>query len=111
MQIAIPFLSVHLGDVLSAAAVVTGIIALRLDFNKKEKEQKKEREEWLQAQTQMHTENKMRLEALMQFQDHQMDVNSKRDIQVSELQRQTATITEIAKGMDRRLQMIEDRMS
>jgi len=103
------FGAIHLGDVLAVATVVVGVLALRFDFNKRTDEQKKERDKWLQAQTQMHTENQMRLESLMTFQTAQTRVNHMRDEQVSQLKQQTAAILEICKAMDRRVQMLEDR--
>lgn len=102
-------MSVHLGDLLAAATVLVGILALRADTNRRSDESKKEREGILQAQTKMHTENQIRLEGLAIFQKQQLDVNAKRDVQISELQKQTAVIAQIAEGIDRRLKLLEDR--
>jgi len=104
------FTQTHLGDVLTCITILVGIIALRADFNKRSDEQRREREDLLEAQTKMHTENRMKLDSLAEFKESQQEVNAKRDVQIGELQKQTATIAEIAKGMDRRLQMIEDRI-
>lgn len=106
-----PFLSVHLGDLLTVVTIMVGILALRVDFNRRSDEQKKQRDDLLEKQAQMHTENRMKLDQLGNFHSAQLEVNAKRDIQISQLQQQTATLLEVAKGMDRRLQMMEDRTS
>lgn len=63
----------------------------------------------VQAQTKMHTENTERLNVLAAFQAAQLIVNGKRDEQIALLREQTATLTAIGEGLDRRLKLIEDR--
>ena len=103
------FTSINLGNIVTVATIVVSVLALRLDFNKRTNDQKKEHDEYISSQAKMHAENQFRLESMMQFQRTQLEVNSKRDQQVGELQRQTATIIEIAKAIDRRVQMLEDK--
>ncbi len=68
-----------------------------------------DREAALRTQTEMHAENKNRLATLARFHEEQLELNDKRDLQLNELTKQSAMMVEIAKGMDRRLQLIENR--
>lgn len=100
------FFSFHVGvgDVIAAIAMAVVYSSFRLE-NKKAG---REREKIIGEQVKMHTENRNDLANLLTFQKLQMDVNAKRDEQVKQLSIQTATITEIARGLNRRLELVEN---
>ena len=100
------FYTVTLGNLIGAAGImVTVVIALQ----KIGKDRKEEYRALIKEQTEMHTENRMRLDALLKFQNAQEEINRKRDHAINELKNQTSMLAEITKGFDRRLQMLEDR--
>lgn len=98
MQAVAAFSSVHLGDVLV-------LIGLLLTYRSYKIEAKK------QSDTQMtqHIQNSTKLENLTIFHAAQMEMNEAHSKQLTEMQVQTATLTQIASGQERRLQMLEDR--
>ena len=106
-----PFASseVTLGNLLSIVAIVLAYLKYRSDQKQKNKLDLESRDKFLGEQVVMHAENQRRLDLLLDFQRSQEDVNKKRDDQIGELRIQTATIAQIANGIDRRLQMLEDR--
>jgi hypothetical protein len=105
-----PFLTVHLGDVLVLGTGIIAYLAYRFDRKKDNAVRKQEWEATIREQTRMHTENQEQLKNLSEFHRAQLIVNEKRDIQIAQLSQQTATLTQMAAGMERRLQMIEDKL-
>jgi hypothetical protein len=103
------FWSFHLGNIIELGVVVVAYAAYRGDQRKQGRERKEARETMLQEQATMHAQNTQRLETLSSFHATQLEVNNKRDMQISLLMQQTSSLTEIARGLDRRLEMIEDR--
>ena len=72
------------------------------------------RKEWqglVEEQASMHTENRLRMEALLQFQKNQEDINRNTRHTLNEIRNQGVMMVEIAKGFDRRLQMMENRQN
>ena len=99
-----PFFSITIGNVISAGGTVLGVY---IAYLKLASERKKEQENL----TEMHAENRMKLDSLITSRDRQEEINRKRDAQVHELALQTSQIAEMAKGFNRRLEMLEDRRS
>lgn len=96
------FFTVDIGNVATLAGVGLGLWRFGAYSAKA-------RREILTKQVQMHEENKNRFERLSQFEEDQRELNRKRDTQVSELTAQTREMVQIAKGFDRRLEMLEER--
>jgi hypothetical protein len=96
------FLSVLMDQALvhwvEVGLLVVGILGYAIDRRRDGRERMADRDH----QVQMHTENRLRLESLTNLQQE----NGKA---TAFLSNQTATLAEMAKGLDRRLQMIEDR--
>ena len=103
------FWSFNAGNVIATIAVVIAYLAYRLDTKKEALSRRKTLDELIKEQAEMHSDNRNRLEQLAEFHRQQMIVNQKRDEQISELKTQTATLTQIAKGIDRRLELLEER--
>lgn len=59
-------------------------------------------------QQRMHTENRERLDTLIQFKNFQEQLNNQRDQQISTLTTLAAVSGEALKGFNRRLEIIED---
>ena len=97
-----PFFSITLGNIISAVGTVIGVY---IAYIKLAGERRKEQ----QALGEMHTENRMKLDSLLRFQTNQEEINRKRDHAINELKNQTGMLTEITKGFNRRLEMLEDR--
>src|ERR1700679_1000481 len=68
-----------------------------------------DREISLTAQIKMHTENSEGLASLLKFQEQQMAINLKRDEDITQLTTLAAASAEMVRGLDRRLQLIENR--
>jgi hypothetical protein len=94
----VPFSTIHLGDVLVFGTLIIMLLSYRSDRRKE-----------VTAQLTMHAENKEKLETLTAFQEAQQELNRMRDQQINQLTQQTATLTQMAAGQERRLQMIENR--
>lgn len=92
-----PFLSVHLGDLLALGAFVLAY----LDWRGKQKKM-------VEIQATMHSENQSRLTALEGEQRRSDSLTALQSQQLSQLQQQTAALTEMASGFNRRLEMLED---
>lgn len=105
------FWTLNIGHVLEIGGFFIAAAAYYRDRKNDQKDRESAREKLIESQVRMHTENKNKLEILSESHDDQKKINFKRDEQVSQLQQQTATLTQIASGLDRRLQMIEDRNS
>lgn len=71
----------------------------------------KDREAALITQTKMHSENSERLQVLMKFHEYQQAVNLKRDEQVNQLTALAAGTAEMIRGLNRRLELMENRYS
>lgn len=96
------------------AAIVTVALHHRRDLREIAKEREvviKERDKAIEQQAKMHQENSTQLKTLIEFHQQQMRFNSQRDRQVRELEKQTTALAEMVKGLDRRLQLMENRRS
>lgn len=69
----------------------------------------KERQETRDVQVRMHAENGERLRNLMTFHEAQLVVNAKRDEQIAQLTALAAASAEMMRGLDRRMQLMEDQ--
>lgn len=103
-------------DVAVVLAVIVAYLSYRLDkraalneVHRTATAQKGIHDKLVEEQTRMHEQNRNRLDILLEFHKNQLEVNRKRDLQITELQLQTATLTQIARGIDRRLEMLEDK--
>jgi hypothetical protein len=110
------FLQWHIGNVIELATVVVAAAGFALSRKTDTRERRegqakaaKEREEALIAQTRMHTENSGMLQSLLKFQELQMGINVKRDEQIAQLTALSAASAEMIRGLDRRLQLMENR--
>lgn len=118
VQTQIPFWSFHLGDLIVLLGIVIAALTYLSDRGRQSDERRETREKMVEEQTRMHEENKQafaenrrRLDQLEESREDHEKVNRKRDEQISLLSQQTATLTEMARGMNRRLEMLEDRSS
>ncbi|MCU1305202.1 MAG: hypothetical protein JWQ87_5486 [Candidatus Sulfotelmatobacter sp.] len=67
-----------------------------------------ERDDQRDAANRMHEENKQRLNTLATFQSQQETLNRLRDQQVGNLEKQTVMLSEMAKGQEKRLELMEN---
>ena len=100
------FLDVTLGNILTLAVTILGVF---IAYRKLQSDQTAQREDYLKEQTKMHAENSAKLDKLSEFHQDQLELNEMRDRQIAEMQRQTAVLEEIARGINRRLEMLEQR--
>jgi hypothetical protein len=107
------FYAVHLGDWLTIGIVALAALTYKLERSKSNREQTDIHD----SQVRMHTENRERLDHLLEFKNNQTAVNNKRDDQISELREQTAElkvqtarITEIAVASNRRMELVENEL-
>lgn len=112
----VPFLSIHLGDILTVIVIVIMYLTFRIDRKKKWDAEQADRD----RQVAMHVENRNHLDRLLEFKEEQLESNKKSDAQLHELSTQTALLTQLAANMDtswrqmvttmeRRLQRLEDQ--
>jgi len=66
------------------------------------------RDEEMKKQIEMHTENRERLDTLANFHESQLELNEKRDEQISLLRENASSLKHIVEGQDRRLQLLEN---
>lgn len=97
------------GDIVAVITVLVAISGYILSHRSVSKADRSERDTALKTQVEMHVENRNRLDSLARFQTTQVDLNVKRDEQITQLTTQTSTLAEMAKGFNRRLEMVEDR--
>jgi hypothetical protein len=103
------FFEVKIGNIITLAGIVLAYFSYLRDQRKQSEERRELREAEIRAQAIMHTENQNKFDSLITFHREQVGINRMRDKQLSEMEQQTAILSEIAKGMDRRLQMLEER--
>jgi uncharacterized protein (DUF3084 family) len=113
----VPFDTVTLGNSLILGTLIVAFATYRLDRRKDMRDRIQARETSLQEQTQMHMENKHKLETLTSFTQFQDQINSRRDKQISELSSQTqqlatqtALLTQMVAAAEKRLVRIEDKL-
>lgn len=92
------FFDFKLPDLVVLLGLVLSVLSFRREARRAHDEQLK-----------MHTENTIKLENLSDFHNKQKDLNDKNTEMINELKIQTSTLAEIAKGIDRRLELMEDR--
>lgn len=99
----------YIGQLIDAGLLAVTYAGFRLSarHDKKEAQQKREADKLIQERR--HTENTERLIVLQAFHENQVLFNTKQHEQISLLREQTAALTQIAQGLDRRLILIEDR--
>lgn len=97
-----------IGNLINLLGLFLAYVTYRIDQHKQKRERLLARERVLIESTEMHAQNTAKLTTLIEFHRTQMDINRMRDRQVSELEKQTVKLTEIALGFNRRLEMIED---
>jgi hypothetical protein len=99
----------RLSDIITFLAMIVGALKYKSDRSKDLLDRQVAREAAIKQGAERHAENKSKLDVLMDFQRDQIMLNRQRDTQIGELKIQTAKLTEIALGVDRRLIMLEDR--
>lgn len=103
------FWEFNIGHIFDAFLVLFAGLAYTLSRKHDIREAQSKREEMIQLQVKMHTENTISLENLKEFHVNQLEINRKRDEQISLLREQTATISQMAKGLHDRLTLMENR--
>lgn len=92
-------------------AVIGGLGLAYLNYRRDRKndliDRAQAREHMVQEAAAMHAENKQRLETVVDFTKAQDAINKRRDSQIYELMIHTAKLTEIAQGINRRVEMLE----
>jgi hypothetical protein len=106
---ATPFWDFNIGHAIELGVFGSAVLAYRLERRKDSRDRNDAREKIIQEQATMHAENTRRLEALAEFHKAQQVLNQKSDSQLAELGKQTAILSQIASGQERRLQMLENR--
>lgn len=81
------------------------LLGLLITYSSIRRDRRKEAD----AQLIRHEQNIARLDSLREFQNTQILLNDAHSKQISELKVQTAQLTEIVRGQNRRLIMLEDR--
>jgi hypothetical protein len=111
------FFQWHIGNIIELGTVIIMSGAYFLSRKTENRERRegmarasKEREEALVTQTRMHTQNSASLQILMKFQEQQLLINGKRDDQIGQLTALAAASAEMIRGLDRRLQLMENRL-
>jgi hypothetical protein len=103
-----PFWDVNIGAVIEVGVFLYAALAYRQDRKKDVADRAEAREKLLKEQVTMHQENKTKLDHLGEFHTAQLKLNGKRDEQFALLMKQTGELTQIAKGLDRRLELMEN---
>lgn len=85
------------------------LLGLLFTYVQLRRERKKEIIDQATTQALRHQENISRLDALKEFQTMQIQLNRSNDMQLNELKIQTAKLTAIVEGQNRRLILLEDR--
>lgn len=106
---ATPFWDLNFGHMVEIGLLFLAYVDFRASRAKDAGERERVKKDLLESQAEMHAENKGRLATLFEFQRAQLILNEKRDQQISLLSTQSARLTELAAGQERRLQMLEDR--
>lgn len=103
------FFDFNLSHVIELLVFGVAFLTYRSD-RKKDARDREEARERMQGETiKMHTENRSKLDSLGKFHETQLEVNGRRDEQVQLLMTADATFAEMAKGFNRRLEMLEIR--
>ena len=100
LQGANSFLQFNVGHLIEIGVLIVAFATYRSD-----------RRHSYDQQVQMHAQNSQRLDEVVEFTKEQCRENDKMDAQIGELRQQTATLTQIAKDTNRRLEMLENRRS
>lgn len=98
-----------IGNALVFVGLAVAVLTFLSTHRHEAREITKEREALMRAQAIMHVENKERLEVLMGFHKEQKELNRTQREQTGMLREQTASLTSIAEGLDRRMRLVEDR--
>lgn len=85
------------------------LLGLALAYWRFRSHQHKMDETAIKQQATWHSENRQRLDMLLEFQKTQLELNVKYNDQLTELRVQTSRITQMAEGLDRRLMLQESR--
>lgn len=99
------FYSIHAGNIIEILVVLLAYLGYRRESRK----DATEREAVRIKQAELHRENTLKLESLIRFNEEQSKINRQRDTQINLLSIQTAQLTSIAQGLDRRIVIIEDK--
>jgi hypothetical protein len=103
------FWDFNIGHAIELGVFGSAVLAYRLERGRDARDRADAREKIIQEQAIMHAENTRRLQGLAEFHKAQQLLNQKSDSQIAELGKQTAILTQMASGQERRLQMLEGR--
>lgn len=105
MQAESEFFKFHIGNIIEIVVVILAI----LGYKRETKKDSTDRATVIQNQAILHNENKIKLDSILEFNKSQAIVNSQRDTQINLLATQTAQLTTLTQGLERRLVMLEDK--
>jgi len=104
MQVESEFFRFHIGNIIEIGVVILAY----LGYKRESKKDALDRETVRQNQAVLHKENSLKLESIIDFNKAQADINKQRDIQIGLLSTQTAQLSAMAHGFERRLVMLEN---
>lgn len=105
--LALPFWDFRFNDFITLGLLLVAWLTWLSDRNKQLRERREARERQVEVQTSMHLENNKRLDEFSNFLREQININRIRDKQITELEKQTIVIGQIAKDIHRRLDKLE----
>lgn len=97
-----------IGDMAVVGTLLVSMLSYHRSRRRENRQALEASEKLLREQERMHSQNKQRLDALLEFRQAQELVNRKRDEQIANLSTICATFSELARGMNRRLEIVED---
>lgn len=98
MQVPNDFYHIHVSNLVEVGVLILAYLGYRKETSKAKTDQ-----------LLLHKENQMKMDAIIEFNKSQVEANRQRDTQVNLLSTQTAQLTTLAQGFERRLTMLEDR--
>lgn len=99
-----------IGDLAVVGTLVVTMLSYHMSRRKENRQAEEARTKLLKEQERMHSENSQRLSSLAEFKLSQEKVNEKRDLQIENLSSMCSTFQELAKGMNRRVEIVENRL-
>lgn len=97
-----------IGDMAVVGTLVVTMLSYHMSRRKENRQAESARAKVLEEQTRMHAENSSKLTQLTEFRKAQELANEKRDVQINSLNLIVNTFREIAKGMNRRVELVEN---
>jgi hypothetical protein len=102
------FYEFRLSNIIEIATLIIGGLAFYFQRKGEILKIKQEREVAEKQQLEMHIENRNKLDFLIEYRTSQEKLNEKRDASLNLLTNLLATQTEMSKGLNRRLELVEN---